>query len=253
MRAGNPSGDAERSRFLQLLDAAAARAQPVPFWWRDDDAVDVTPELERLLALAERFSLPLGVAVIPAAATPALARRLSAAPRAYVLQHGWDHANHAPPGAKKMELGDHRPVETVLAELRQGSDRLRRLFGEQFLTVLAPPWNRIGKGVRAGVDASGFSRLTLFGAARNPSSVNTHLDIFDWHPARTPKPPADAYALLCGETDRRLRGDAEPIGILTHHLVHTDESWAFLGDLFALLTTHPAVEWPDIPTLLAGT
>jgi hypothetical protein len=253
MRAGDASDGAERARFVRLLDAAAARAQPVRFWWRDDDAVDATPELERLLALAERFSLPLGVAVIPEPATPALARRLSRAPRAYALQHGWNHANHAPPGAKKVELGDHRPVETILAEIRQGSDRLCALFGEQFLPLLVPPWNRIGRRALVGLDDGGFSRLSLYGPARDRSSVNTHLDIFDWHPTRIPKPRADAYALLCREVERRLQGDAEPIGVLTHHLVHTDESWEFLKDLFDLLTTHPAVEWPDIPTLLAGT
>jgi hypothetical protein len=80
------------------------------FWWRDDDAADCSPALDRLLGLAQAYGVPLSLAVIPALATAALARQL-AGPAAHVsvLQHGFDHANHAPPGEKSMELGLHQP------------------------------------------------------------------------------------------------------------------------------------------------
>jgi len=43
-------------------------------WWRDDDVVDATPALDRLLALHEAQRIPLALAVVPARATPALAK-----------------------------------------------------------------------------------------------------------------------------------------------------------------------------------
>ena len=43
-------------------------------WWRDDDAADATPELDRLLAVQQVHGMPLALAVVPAAATPAARR-----------------------------------------------------------------------------------------------------------------------------------------------------------------------------------
>ncbi|TIT57545.1 MAG: polysaccharide deacetylase, partial [Mesorhizobium sp.] len=36
------------------------------FWLRDDDAVDPTPALDRLLDLTRQFAVPVTLAVIPA-------------------------------------------------------------------------------------------------------------------------------------------------------------------------------------------
>ena len=52
-------------------------------WLRDDDAVEPTAALDRLLALAGRHSIPLTLAVIPAHAGEALAVRLSGEPLVY--------------------------------------------------------------------------------------------------------------------------------------------------------------------------
>jgi hypothetical protein len=70
-----------------------------------------------------------------------------------------------------------------------------------------------------------------------------HLDIFEWRPVRRALEPAEAYAVLTTEMQRRLAGDPEPIGIMTHHLVHEEASWAFLDDLFGLIERHSAVVW----------
>ena len=245
------SADVEKRRLLDLLDAAHAGSVALAFWWRDDDAETVTPQLERLLSLAARFELPLGLAVVPAGAAAKLSARLACEPHAYVLQHGWNHHNHSPPDQKKMELGDHRPAEAIAEELRMGFERLRELFSEKFLPVLAPPWNRIGDAAKAGMCASGLLGLSTFGPAATgePHRANVHLDIFAWKPARRPLSPAEVYAGLSREVLRRLDGDAEPIGIMTHHLVHTEESWALLAELLGLLRGHPAVSWPSIPAI----
>ena len=240
-------GDEERRRFAESLDQAAARGIKIPFWWRDDDAVDATPALEQLLALARRHDVPLALAVVPKQATAVLAKRLASEPKVSVFQHGWRHRNHAPEGAKQVELGDHRPAEVVLEELRLGFARLTELFSASFLPVLVPPWNRIADRVRERRQEIALAGLSTFGKAppSDPHWVNVHLDIFEWRPIRRPVEPGEGYAVLATEMDRRLAGDPEPIGIMTHHLVHEEASWTFLDDLLGLIAKHPAVEWPS--------
>ncbi len=119
-----------------------AGREPV-LWWRDDDATDATPALDRLLDLQREAKVPLALAIVPANATAALAERLAQTPGVDLLQHGYAHTNHAPAPDKKMELGPHRPAMFVLGELGTGRMALERLFGNRVLPVLVPPWNRI--------------------------------------------------------------------------------------------------------------
>lgn len=165
------------------LDRWAEVGRTASFWWRDDDAVAETPALDSLLDLSERHLVPLALAVIPDGVETGLAERLarSAAP-VIVLQHGFAHRNHAPAGEKSVELGDHRAVEAVTEELALGRDRLAALFGDRFVPIMVPPWNRIGAGVEAALPGLGFGGLSTFGPrpAAGLGYLNTHVDIIDW-------------------------------------------------------------------------
>ena len=243
-------GDRQLERLRELLDEARRSSGKISFWWRDDDAVTVTPELERLLSLRRRHELPLALAVVPKGATESLAARLARERSVRVLQHGWQHKRHSPEGEKKMELGDHRPLPDVLHELRAGFDRLSGLFQAGFLPVLAPPWNRISAAVKAEHRSAGLVGLSTFGR-RPPGEqhqANTHLDVVDWT-TRGPISRTQGYSLLCEEVRDRLGGNPEPIGILTHHLIHQEASWALLEELFELIGPHPAAEWPSVAQL----
>ena len=132
----------------EVLDSELAcwrDAGRVPaMWWRDDDATGPSAALDRLLALAGVYGVPLALAVVPAAAGDPLAGRLAGEPGGVrVVQHGYAHQNHAPAGTPKMELGPHRPAMIVVGELGTGWLALERLFGARALPVLVPPWNRI--------------------------------------------------------------------------------------------------------------
>ena len=105
--------DALRDELRRWGDAGLCAT----FWWRDDDAQDHTPALDRLLRLASALEVVPALAVIPAGATPALAETLKAAAHVDVLQHGYAHRNHAPSAHKKAELGAHRPLTAVTQEL----------------------------------------------------------------------------------------------------------------------------------------
>src|SRR5262245_19543678 len=101
------------STWRDLQDEAARWAEAgraADLWWRDDDAADTGPALDRLIALQRDSGVPLALAVVPARATPALADRLAGEPGIAVVQHGYAHTNHAAAGAKKVELGLERPA-----------------------------------------------------------------------------------------------------------------------------------------------
>ncbi len=250
MSARDPDGDAARDRFAKLLAAAEARSAKIPIWWRDDDATTATPELEQLLSMARSHRVPLGLAVIPKEATADLAQRLADEAQAAVLQHGWRHRNHSPPEEKKTELGPHRALDAIGAELGRGHARLTALFPERFLPVLVPPWNRMAESVHEVRRTIGLAGFSAFGPAPIGEAhwVNTHVDIIDWR-TRGPLSRSAAYALLAEELERRLGGDPEPLGILTHHLIHQPASWAFLDELFETIARHPVVAWPPVAEL----
>lgn len=239
------------------LDRWAALGRKASFWWRDDDAIAPTPQLDRLLSLAARHGRWVALAVIPRDASPALAARLQDT-AVVVIQHGWAHLSHAPAGEKKAELGDHRPAEDTLAELADGRARLEALFGPRFRPVLAPPWNRIGPRLRARLGEAGLTVLSDFGPrglAPGLRVVNTHVDPVDWRGSRGFAGIGRTVAPILQHLADRRSGAADPdeaTGILTHHLVHDAEGWIFLDAFLALLGRHPAADWPGADTLFGA-
>ncbi|HEV2552047.1 MAG TPA: polysaccharide deacetylase family protein [Stellaceae bacterium] len=232
------------------LDAWQALGRRATFWWRDDDAVADDPRLVHLLTLAR--GLPIALAVVPAAAEPALAARLIETPSASVIQHGWCHANHAPANEKKAELGAHRPIAVMTAELVAGWQRLKALFGARALPVLAPPWNRITDALVPRLSALGFAALSTYGPRRalNPApglvQINAHIDLIDWRRSRRFVGAEAALAQIAAHLARHRRGEmdtAEPTGLLTHHLKHDVATEDFLRALLDRLCRHDAVRW----------
>lgn len=246
----------ELHRFEAALDAARRGGITLSFWWRDDDAVEVTPQLEELLALREGAGVPLALAVIPKFAKPELIGRIRRSGSVAVLQHGWAHDKHSPPGEKASEFGESRPLEDSLADLKAGHERLAPLAGDLFLPVLTPPWNRIGAAAREARHSAGLTGLSVFGRAGNESNVcNTHFDVIAWKTTRGFIGMKKAWHLLANEVERRLEtppGEtAEPIGILTHHLVHDPQTNAFLKLLLEKLQGRPEIAWPPIRELFS--
>lgn len=248
-----------RDALYRELDEWNFAGVAATLWWRDDDAQAPSPALDHALALARRFDAPLALAVIPEGMDSKLPAHLeSAGAEVTVLQHGFAHRNHAPPGMKKMELGAHRPAAEVHRELAAGFAALKAAFGARavnavkFVPALTPPWNRITAELLPGLAGIGFTGVSTFGARASPSpapgvrAVNTHADIIDWKGGRRFIGAEAAAAALVAHLQARRLGqadDAEPTGLLTHHLVHDAAAWEFLDELFAALDEHPAVKW----------
>jgi len=224
-----------------------ATGRAADLWWRDDDAVDVGPALDRLLEIHKATGMPLALAVVPSQATPALAERLTSTPGVDVLQHGYCHANHAPPTEKKIELGLHRPAMLVLGELGTGWLALERLFGQRALGVMVPPWNRIAPVLVPTLPEIGYRGLSTFGPrkraepVRGLRQVNTHVDLIDWKGGGGFVGEDAALAALVETLVRSRAGSGEPVGLLSHHLAMDGGAWDFLRSFVERVTTTPGI------------
>lgn len=240
---------------LDLWKAAGALAS---FWWRDDDAVSVTPALDRLIALQRDNGVPLALAVIPARAESALAERLSGHPDIAALQHGYAHENHAGLSAKKSEFPVDRPLAQRHSDLEAGRERLKGLFGPQLLPVLVPPWNRAGDDLLPHLPGLGFQAISGFKsytqrqAANGLIRLNTQVDPIDWHGGNLAAGAARALEAACDALRAMRLGTLplQPLGLLTHHLRHDETVWEFTGG-FLTATRHPAARWINVATALA--
>lgn len=232
------------------LDIWLDQQQKACFWWRDDDATAASGQLTKLLDMTDAFDAPLALAVIPAKLQPGLIECLLDRPLTTVLQHGFDHRNHAAPGQRKLELGGTRTRPESIADLAKGFQYLQQAFGNRFKPVLVPPWNRIDSQLLACLPEQGFAGISTMKVRRSTHpapgllQVNTHLDPINWRHQGGFIGVYPAIAIVIQHLrSKRLgyRDKDEPTGILTHHLVQNDAVWFFLSELLEFLKQHPAV------------
>lgn len=229
-----------------------AASLSLPLWWRDDDAIAPTSQLDHLSDLAAQLGLPVHLAVIPHAATPALADYVARGETLIPVVHGWSHKNHAPASEKKAEFRLNRPLDEVVADAAAGLSRLDALFGNTLRPMLVPPWNRIAPEVIEHLPSLGYRILSTATprrtkmAAAGLEQVNTHLDPIDWRGSRGLISPDRLIVQTVNLLRDRREGradNAEPFGVLTHHLVHDQDIWAFTEALLKHLLDGPATLW----------
>lgn len=235
--------------LIDELDAWTAAGLTATFWWRDDDGVAPTEQLDRLLATAE--PLPIALAIISGWTTKALAERLDGCQRITVLQHGWHHTNHGSPTMRTEYSGD-RPADDVMKELRQGRERMSALFGKLFQPVFVPPWYHFDDTFLPLLLQSGLWSMSRKGARSSTAKGagifegNVHADLLEWQ-----HPPAFvgtgmAIDQLIGHLRQRRLGLCdidEPTGILTHHANQDLPAYDFIERLAELTTAHKAAKW----------
>jgi hypothetical protein len=225
------------------LDSWSAAGLTATFWWRDDDAVGLSPQLERLLGVAN--GRPLALAVVPFHASAALADRLRFERHVTIFQHGWKHENHSLSGPSS-EYPPGRAAETVAQEFLQGSEKLARMFGDQFVPVFTPPWHGLDSSYIPLLKPAGIRGLSSKGrrSAASTNGVvqnNIHCVPIQWSDPPGFADPARYIAQLVGHLKQRRSSNdrAEATGILTHHLVQTDESLEFVRGILDVVTEHP--------------
>ena len=234
------------------LDAWSASGRVATFWWRDDDAAAPGPKLDQLVEISKPAGLLL--AVIPKRLESALVVSLAHAPHVYVAQHGYAHINHAPrgQGLGAWELGLHRGIDIVMADLDAGRECLEDHFDSQFLPIVVPPWNRIAPELLQPIAARGYRGVSAFGprTAAKPVAgltvVNAHCDPIRWKGAPRFRGVDKTIAQLIEHLQARRSGfvdSDEPTGFLTHHIDLDAAAWDFSARLAELIERHDAAQW----------
>ncbi len=245
------------SDLEQELDLWSQTGRIATFWWRDDDLNEPTEALDRLMDLRHRLDIPLHLAVIPDRVDPRIIEELR---DCHVIQHGVLHQNFAGDGEKKCEFPESRPKEDSLADLVSGKNRMEELFGETFLPILVPPWNRIYEPLLADLKELGFEAISRFNARREMEPVsglfeiNTHIDPIFWRGHRSALPDEEILKMALNHLKARRTGFVdphEPTGLLTHHLVHDERIWQVIFKLLDFLNHHTAVRWLTLPGVMA--
>lgn len=246
----NPDGAMEA--LVAELDRWAEADRHAELWLRDDDAVTATPALAQMLDLCAAHTVCPAVAVVPSGADEQLAAMLAG--RGTPCVHGIAHQNHARPGEKKQELHPDRPLDQVLAQLEAALASMGQLFGAALLPVLVPPWNRIDPGLLPHLAALGFVGISTFKArasrfaAPGLVQVNTHVDLMDWR-SRQGRSLPDVTMALAEALALARTGAGEPVGILSHHLVHDAQAGQALEMVLRIINGHDGARWCIANTL----
>ena len=230
----------------------AAADQQVRLFLRDDDAISDTPALRKLSEMCEQNTAPLLLAVIPKFADNSLAELVKQSPLLTPAVHGFAHFNHSPLGHKTCELDRFRPLDVVIGEMKTAHQKMFTLFDGYISALLVPPWNRIHDEIVPHVVHSGFTGISAHGWRSPPTpipTVNVHLDIMHWSGGTVGRDREWIYSELCENLATARESGWQPIGILTHHLVHDEQAWEGLEAIFEAATASKA-KWITADSLL---
>jgi hypothetical protein len=239
-------------RISDELDAWKRQRLRASFWWRDDDATDVSPNLERMVLIASSHRVSIGLSVIPKKHQDRLVPFVRKHRNLDVLVHGFAHVSHARPGEAKREFGGARAKPVMLEELASALALNRQSFGDRSHPVLVPPWNRICPSILPELPKLGFRGISTWkprpaaAQIRGLVQVNAHLDPVNWRAGRVTKPEAQVASLLLRKLRWRRaapRRAQEPLGLLTHHELWNPDKELIVVNLLKATRNHPAVSW----------
>ena len=224
--------------------------KPPVLWWRDDDCRLPTWKLDRLLYLSA--GLPITLAVIPDGDLNALAARLEKVPGVSIAQHGVDHANKLPEPGPRSEFPPDMAQDQVNASVVAGRARLTAAGLAPRLFV--PPWNEADHRLKKAILAAGYSTYSIgiYGqASPGLAHIGAQVDVLRWKGEPRFRGQRRIFDALRTELEHRRASSRfdEPIGLLTHHLVHDESTWAFL-DWF-LKFSRTRFEWRSLDDLCA--
>ena len=144
----------------------------------------------------------------------------------------------------------------LLVELARGREVLQHSFGERFVPILVPPWNRIDPAIVARLRDAALRGVSTLGPrkSRQPATglvqSNVHVDVIAWRDNRAFIGVEAAIDRTVAHLRARREGDAdvdEATGLLTHHLDMTEAGWEFVVELVAR-TRAARATWVDVDT-----
>lgn len=204
--------------------------------------------LRRLVEQARRADIPLSLSVIPTLLSPELCKWVNRYTSVTVLQHGTDHCD-AGGGVGPTQFDPQEAPHAIARRLVEGWTALSGFHRR--LPVYVPPWHDLTPNTAAAAAMAGLESISAWGAPAAQGRVDVHLDLMRW---RGPPRFAGSQRVL-GRLTRELRKRRvqrrwqEPIGLLTHHLVHDDAAWRFLDTLLSFEPLKRTAQWRSAEVL----
>lgn len=233
----------------EILTKREKAQKPTYFWWRDDDAFEMTESLQSLIKLSSNYEIPLHLAVIPELTKS----KFCQSEHLTILQHGINHNNNQTQYQKKIELGGAMPLTKMRDQLLFHHNHLKRIFGESFFPVLVPPWNRAHPILVQLLENTCFKGISthsnqFFKRSKLPQ-INTHIDLIEW---KSPHKSFIGLTKAIHQMEQYIDGDNnnEVIGLLTHHKDHDESLWVFLEQLFNMTSSFSHVKWIRINDII---
>lgn len=223
--------------WREQLDQAVARiaeGQLPPLFFRADDIGAAGQAFDALCKLFRNYQVPLAMAVVPAWLSDARQGRIfSSAPLEEPLwswhQHGWRHINWQQNGPE-CEFGNDRAPERQHEDILQGRQKMERIFGQHFVPVFTPPWNRLSAAtvkILRNLQFRGISTTTpLPPGIRLPYDFHCLPARLFLH-ARTCKDPLEDMDNLLDDFTALVQCK-QPAGIVIHHQRMTPFAFEFL-------------------------
>ncbi len=242
-------------QLRSLLERSQTAGKFVEIFFRDDDVDEDEASLRRLLGIFTSRKIPIILGVIPAKLTASATALLLEKERDFpglieLTQHGWQHVNHEV-SERKCEFGSSRNFAEQLADIQRGQMRMSEVFGEQWFPAFIPPWNRCTTQTCQVLNQLGFRVLSKLHGKLSSSpdfqgrEISVTLDIFTWKNGAILKPAEEIFTELANQI-----GLGEPLGIMLHHKVMNDASFAFLESLLIELSASYAIRFHTFQSLL---
>jgi peptidoglycan/xylan/chitin deacetylase (PgdA/CDA1 family) len=215
--------------------------QPVPFFFRDDDAGWEDELLWDLLDRCQARKVHIDVAVIPAELDDVRAKALcdrASTGVVHLHQHGFRHVNHEPTG-RKYEFGPSRSHDQQLADIAQGRALIGGLLHPYVDPIFTPPWNRCTDQTAAALVNLGFQVLSRdhtavpFGIAELAEVPVT----VDWFAKKKSEPWARQE--IARQLAKQVLSGGAPVGVMLHHAITNEEHLGLVDELLALVEGHP--------------
>ena len=242
-------------RLAQSVDKIQGNYHPVVFF-RADDIGAGGKAFDALCRLFRYHEVPLGMAVVPAWLSPTRIEQLfRTADRDHPLwswhQHGWRHVNWQRT-AKKSEFGQQRPFEKQWRDLWQGKQKMAEVFGDRFVPVFTPPWNRLSLSTLKILQELNFRGVSMTDplprGSKTPIELKNLRIQLDLHTRKAQDGLADYQNLL--EELSSLLEKKEPLGIMIHHQRMTLFAFEFLNELLYVLKHRIQAQFPSFQKLL---
>lgn len=238
------------ARLDALLDANLDKGA-LRVFCRADDVGLGGAAFRRMTESFARRNLPLAMAVVPSWLPLGRARlrgEIDPADPLWALhQHGFAHRNRAVEG-KKSEFGPDLPGREKARRLRHGRDALIRVFGDAFVPLFTPPWNRCDGETLNILAELGFTGVSRWQGAMPPApAALRELPVnLDLHIRKEPDPDSQLAGLLA---ELRSAISLGYLGVMLHHQRQTAHSLVFLDRLLDRLARSPRTRFLSARTL----